>query len=221
MIFKHLKTIAIASVLVGTLAVSANASSIGGVIYPPKAPKLFPAPESSPIMLATLSESSHDVDSAKISGGLLDLNFKDQPIIFSNLIELKSDNSELNSDEIEGQKIVDTAMLYLGTPYVWGGTSEKGFDCSGFVQYVYKECGYTINRTAADIYENGTYVEKENLEIGDAICFSSHTESIGHVGIYIGNEQFIHASSGSGCVIISDLSEDYYTNRYIGSRHIV
>ncbi len=207
--------------LVGTLAVSANASSIGGVIYPAGALKLFPAPDSLSSVLALPPEVSNDIDGSKKSDGLLELNLEDQPIIFSNLIELKSDNSELDLDEIEGQKIVDTAMLYLGTPYVWGGTTEKGFDCSGFVQYVYKECGYTINRTAADIYENGTYVDKENLEIGDAICFSSHTESIGHVGIYIGNGQFIHASSGSGCVIISDLSEDYYTNRYIGSRHIV
>ncbi len=141
--------------------------------------------------------------------------------VFSDYLALSGAVSEQDSSESEGQKIVDTAMKYLGVPYVYGGTTVNGFDCSGFVQYVYKECGYTVDRTAAQIYENGTYVEKVNLEIGDAICFSSHTESIGHVGIYIGNGQFIHASSGSGCVIISDLSENYYDTRYVGARRII
>lgn len=120
-----------------------------------------------------------------------------------------------------GQLIVDTAMKYLDTPYVWAGTSPNGFDCSGLVYYVYKECGYSINRTAASIYENGEYVEKENLLPGDAICFSSSSNSIGHVGIYIGDGQFIHASSSSGRVIVSELSGDYYTRNYVGSRRIV
>lgn len=120
-----------------------------------------------------------------------------------------------------GQMIVDTAMKYMGTPYVWGGTSENGFDCSGLVYYVYKECGYSINRTAASIYENGTYVEKSELEAGDAVCFSTSSSSIGHVGIYIGDDQFIHASSGSGSVIISELSSDYYTRNYVGARRLV
>lgn len=125
-----------------------------------------------------------------------------------------------NSAE-KGQKIVDMAMKYMGVPYVWGGTSPRGFDCSGLVYYVYKECGYTINRTAASIYDNGTYVEKEKLQVGDAICFSSYSSSIGHVGIYIGDGQFIHASSGSGRVIISGLDENYYSRRYVGARRIV
>lgn len=120
-----------------------------------------------------------------------------------------------------GQTIVDTAMQYLGVPYVWGGTSPSGFDCSGLVYYVYKENGYSINRTAASIYQNGTYVEKENLQVGDAICFSSSSSSIGHVGLYIGDGQFIHASSGSGKVVISGLDESYYIRNYVGARRIV
>lgn len=122
----------------------------------------------------------------------------------------------------DGQAIVDTAMNYLGVPYVWAGTSPSGFDCSGLVYYVYKEHGYTINRTAASIYENGVYVEKSELQPGDAVCFTtSSSSSIGHVGIYIGDGQFIHASSGSGSVIVSDLSSSYYTQHYVGARRII
>ncbi len=120
-----------------------------------------------------------------------------------------------------GQTIVDTAMKYLGVPYVWGGTSANGFDCSGLVHFVYKECGYTINRTAASIYQNGVAVEKSQLQAGDAICFSSYSNSIGHVGIYIGDGQFIHASSSEGVVTIGDLNSSYYTKNYVGARRIV
>lgn len=127
------------------------------------------------------------------------------------------------SGSLAGQKIVETAMKYLGVPYAWGGTSTSGFDCSGFVYYVYKECGYSINRTAASIYANGTYVDKSQLQIGDTVHFttSSSGGSIGHVGIYIGDGQFIHASSGSGSVVISDLSSNYYLANYYGARRII
>ncbi len=123
----------------------------------------------------------------------------------------------------EGEKIVETAKKYMGTPYVWAGTSPSGFDCSGFVYYVYKECGYSINRTAASIYSNGVYVERDSLQPGDAICFTTSSSStyIGHVGIYIGDGQFIHASSGTGYVTISSLTETYYNNHYYGARRIV
>lgn len=121
-----------------------------------------------------------------------------------------------------GQTIVDTAMKYLGCPYVYGGTSSNGFDCSGFVQYVYKECGYSTERTAASIYSaNGVAVDKSALEPGDVVCFSSSSESIGHVGIYIGNGQFIHACNASTGVIISPLDMDYWATNYVGAKRIV
>lgn len=109
----------------------------------------------------------------------------------------------------------------MGAPYVYGGMSPSGFDCSGFVNYVYKLCGYSMSRVASSIYNNnGTYVEKANLQIGDLVFFASNSSSIGHVGIYIGNGQFIHSSSGAGCVVISDLSSSYYLKNYVGAKRI-
>ena len=132
----------------------------------------------------------------------------------------KSDGGSKPSSSI-GETIVATAKQYMGTPYVYGGMSPSGFDCSGFVNYVYKLCGYSMSRVASSIYNNnGTYVEKANLQLGDLVFFASNSSSIGHVGIYIGNGQFIHSSSGAGCVVISDLSSSYYLKNYVGAKRI-
>ena len=119
-----------------------------------------------------------------------------------------------------GEQIVAFAEQFLGTPYVWAGSSPSGFDCSGFVSYVFKNFGYTVNRTAASMYTNGVAVDKSELQIGDAVFFASSSESIGHVGIYIGDGEFIHSSSGCGYVTISGLDEDYYSRMYVGARRI-
>ena len=131
-------------------------------------------------------------------------------------------DSTVGTASTEGEKIVETAKKYLGVPYVWAGTSPSGFDCSGLVYYVYKECGYSVNRTAASLYQNGVAVDRSELQPGDVICFTNSGYSyIGHTGIYIGDGQFIHASSGGGRVMISSLSETYYNNHYYGARRIV
>ena len=119
-----------------------------------------------------------------------------------------------------GQQIVAFAKQYMGVPYVWAGASPSGFDCSGFVSYVYKSFGYQTNRTAAGIYKNGSAVDKSELQIGDAVFFASSSEAIGHVGIYIGDGQFIHSSSGAGYVTINSLDESYYSRMYVGARRI-
>lgn len=119
-----------------------------------------------------------------------------------------------------GEQIVAFAEQFLGTPYVWAGSSPSGFDCSGFVSYVFKNFGYTVNRTAASMYTNGVAVDKSELQIGDAVFFASSSESIGHVGFYIGDGEFIHSSSGCGYVTISGLDESYYSRMYVGARRI-
>jgi len=120
-----------------------------------------------------------------------------------------------------GDAIVNTALQYKGYRYVYGGSSPSGFDCSGFVKYVYAQNGYTLDRTAAQQSLNGVAVDRANIQPGDILCFSSGNGYIGHVGIYIGNDQFIHASSSTTGVIITGLSTTSYNNRVAAIRRIV
>ncbi len=121
-----------------------------------------------------------------------------------------------------GQKIVDEAKKYLGVRYVYGGTSPSGFDCSGLVYYVYRQCGYSVTRTATAQNSVGAKVARADLQPGDIIIFyNAYRSAIGHAGIYIGNNQFIHASSGGGRVMISGLSESYYNTRFYSARRVV
>lgn len=116
----------------------------------------------------------------------------------------------------KGQQVVDIAKQYIGVRYVYGGTTPNGFDCSGLVQYVYRQMGVTLNRVAADQAKNGIYVEKSNLQPGDLVFFAKPGKTIHHVGIYVGNGQYLHAPYTGRTVTIEDMSRtDYYTARRI------
>lgn len=139
-------------------------------------------------------------------------------------LSLTTDEGEDPSPETTaaGARIVTEAKKYLGVRYVYGGTRPSGFDCSGFVYYVYKQCGYSVTRTATSQSRDGVKVARASLQPGDIIIFLNGARSaIGHAGIYIGDGQFIHASSGSGRVIISPLSSSYYDTRFYMARRIV
>ena len=113
-----------------------------------------------------------------------------------------------------GQEVCNYAKQYLGCSYVYGGTTPNGFDCSGFTQYVYKHFGVTLNRTAEAQASNGTAVSKSNLRAGDLLIFTHHA------GIYLGDGTFIHAGNSRTGVIITSLSDSYYTRNYITARRI-
>jgi len=122
-----------------------------------------------------------------------------------------------------GQRIVEFALDYLGTRYVYGGASPSGFDCSGFVTYVYRNFDITVTRTASGQFrDNGTLIDKSELAPGDLVFFSSDGgEGVTHVGIYIGENEFVHSSRNGVGVIISRLDSAYYTRVWYGAKRIV
>ena len=119
------------------------------------------------------------------------------------------------------QTVVADAKKHLGTPYLWGGSSPSGFDCSGFVQYVLKQSGITLPRTTSEQVTVGKSISKSELLPGDLVFLqNTYRTGVSHVGIYIGDGKMIHASSSKG-VTISDLSTSYYTKHYHSSRRIL
>ena len=122
----------------------------------------------------------------------------------------------------KGSQIAQYALQYVGCPYVYGGSSPSGFDCSGFTTYVMKHFGYSISRTASGQMDNGASISKSELQPGDLVFFNNGNSSkrATHVGIYTGNGQFVHASTSTTGVIISDLNSSYYSSTYVGARRL-
>jgi cell wall-associated NlpC family hydrolase len=111
--------------------------------------------------------------------------------------------------------IIATALQYVGVPYKWGGTSPSGFDCSGFVQYVLAKHNLSVPRTATQMYAIGKAVSAP--QPGDLVFFSTYAPGASHVGIYMGNNQFISATSSKG-VKVDLMNNSYWGPRYIGAR---
>lgn len=136
-------------------------------------------------------------------------------------------NDAQNNKVVEtskGEQIVEYAKKYLGCKYVYGASGPNTFDCSGFTMYVLKNFGVTLSHSATAQSKVGTYVEKENLMPGDLVFFTDYEtgNGIGHCGIYVGDGNFIHASSGTGyCVKISTLTSGSYLKRYNTARRVV
>lgn len=121
-----------------------------------------------------------------------------------------------------GTQIAATSYNYLGYSYVYGAAGPNAFDCSGFTSYLYRQFGVTIPRTADYQAEVGMPVDKSNLTPGDLVFFSNRSNrSINHVGIYVGNGEFIHASTSTRGVVKDSLYSNYYLRSYVCARRIV
>jgi len=126
--------------------------------------------------------------------------------------------STLSRGSSGSSNIVDRALSLQGTPYVFGGTTTKGFDCSGFTKYVYSGSGISLPRTSFAQFASGTSVSKNDLRSGDLVFFSTYAKGASHVGIYIGGGRFVHASNPNSDVKTSSLNDSFYSSRYLGAR---
>ncbi|MET3682292.1 cell wall-associated NlpC family hydrolase [Alkalibacillus flavidus] len=129
--------------------------------------------------------------------------------------EVKSQSSSKASTSTQNGSVIGVARSLIGTPYRWGGTSRNGFDCSGFLQYVYQQNGQHLPRTVNDMWNVTSPVN--NPSVGDLVFFETYQPGPSHAGVYIGNGQFIHAGTSTG-VTISSLSDSYWQQRYLGAR---
>lgn len=122
---------------------------------------------------------------------------------------------------VSGSEIVSLAQQYLGVPYVYGGSSPSGFDCSGFTMYIFAQVGVKLPHGATSQLSYGASVSRSELQPGDLVFFQDYGAVASHAGIYIGGDQFIHASSSyynGHCVVISSLTETYYNSHYYTAR---
>lgn len=134
------------------------------------------------------------------------------------------DPNDSQNDTTTGKEIVAYAKNFIGIKYVYGGeTPKQGFDCSGFVKYVYAHFGLSLERASTDQASQGKKVSKANLRIGDLVFFDTNggKNRINHVGIYVGDGKFIHASSPRYDVTITSLSDDYYARSYMTARRVI
>ena len=132
------------------------------------------------------------------------------------------DSSTFDSNVVKS-KLIDVAMQFLGTPYQLGGEDKRGFDCSGFVREIFRLFGYRLPRTSAQQYQIGQEVNKKDLAVGDLVFFRTrlHSERPTHVGIFIGNDKFIHSSSiEQKGVRINSLESTFYSKTYVGAKRV-
>ena len=133
--------------------------------------------------------------------------------------ETTSNTNVSTNASANGASVVDKAKSYLGSSYVYGGSSPSGFDCSGFTSYIYNQYGVTLNRTAAGQNSNGTAVDRSNLQPGDLVLFGK--SGINHVGIYIGDGKMVHAANPSRGVVTDTINSGYYNTHYVGARRVI
>ncbi len=118
-------------------------------------------------------------------------------------------------------RITGTALSLRGAPYVWGGKTPAGFDCSGFTQYVFGRHGVRLPRRAAEQFRVGARVDREDVRPGDLVFFTTIAPGPSHVGLALGDDEFVHAPSERGVVRVERLSGSYWSRRWLGARRVI
>lgn len=171
-------------------------------------------------LLGTLNRGTKVTVTGVCSNQWMRLNHQGQVVYVASEYLSPEDGSTTVASNVAVQ-ICNEALKFLGYAYVWGAESPKyGFDCSGLVYYVFQKFGYRMNRVADDQMNQGTLVKKDQLLAGDLVFFG-YGDYADHVGIYIGNGNFVHAANSKAGVKISSMSETYYTNKYLCAKRIV
>lgn len=180
-------------------------------------------PSTSYSVIGKLSKGTK-IDVISTSNGWSKIKYDGQTGYVSSKYLSSTDSSSSSSTSSSVSKVISLAKSLLGKPYVWGAQGPSSFDCSGFTYYVFKNAAnVTIPRVSKDQSKYGTYVSKSNLKVGDLIFFDtsgSNDGNVSHVGIYLGNNEFIHASSSKGEVVISQMSS-YYNGAYVNARRVL
>ncbi len=246
--FKKIKTIALACTLSASLAINVNAANVSLGVVTADALNVRPTPSTSGQSMGLIPNGDevvilgqegnwykihHTGSTAYVSADYVKITATNverdisvpsysQQLSYNVTQSPASGVPSYTGSSVMGEALVELAKQYIGTPYVYGGMSPAGFDCSGFVKYCYGLMGVSINRVAADQAQNGYGVSVDQMRPGDILCFSSSAGGsyIGHTGIYVGNGYFIHSPREGYSVEILPLSGTSYGNRIAKVRRI-
>lgn len=172
-------------------------------------------PQKEAIIVAVASATSQSKSSAQKPEAEKKKAVPQRPV---QVAQVPSQQASRGSSSSDGVDLVSQALSLQGVPYVFGGSSRNGFDCSGFTQYVFNGSGISLPRTSYSQFGVGSSVSKNQLQPGDLVFFTTYSKGASHVGIYVGGGNFVHASDNG--VRTTSLSESYYANRYLGARRV-
>ncbi len=172
-----------------------------------------------PSVAVSSKKSSNAVTTGKKQASTSKVQSNSDSLIWSDVSSVPYGRTFLEAKEVPS--LLSTAKNYMGVPYVFGGdTPNEGFDCSGFLEYVFAKNGIGIPRTADEQYKLGKWAKSSDLVPGDLVFFTTYEPGASHCGIYLGNNNFIHASTSRG-VRVDSLNDAYWAPKYYGGKHIV